>query len=119
MNHEKALAVAVGVLGILLAVGSAVAVSTIRDRDAAIDALRLQRDGRNAIIVDLESRLGSMELKLDQSRASIEEGLRSLEKDLGRAASRQDRYERDKAIISAIGNAVNRFTRAKEQLAEE
>lgn len=119
MKHEKALYIALGVLGLLLVLAVAGASAIIRDRDAAIADLRLQRDGRSAIIGDLESRLGSVELKLDQSRASIEEGLRSLEKDLGRAASRQDRYERDKAIISAIGSAVEKFTRAKDQLAEE
>jgi len=119
MKHEKALFVALGILCLLLILVGTISFNIIRSQSATIDNLRLQRDGRSELIVALESRLGDMELRIDRSRTSIEEGLRSLEEDIGRAVARQDRYQRDKEIIAAIGKAVDRFTKAKNDLTEE
>jgi len=118
MNEKKFIILSC-ILSLLLVIGCAITVNIVRGRDAEIANLKLQRDGRSELIVDLESRLGGVEQRLSLARRSIEESLQSFEDDLTRASNRTERYLRDKEILAAIGTAISNFTGTKDILTKE
>ena len=107
--NEKTYRILVLVLVSLLVVIIAVGTGILRARDATISELELQRDGRDRTIVDLEQRLGLVERNLAESRSRNEDGIRTLEDGIRAAAARPSIYERDKAIIAAIGVALGKL----------